>query len=62
MNEQALSAKDISALKTKGLLEEGETAVSVGDTIVAINVVTRSRRHVNTSGVLLESSRRLLKD
>ena len=62
MTEQPLPIQDIEALRTKGLLQEGETAVRVADQILAVNVVTQQRRVVDASGVLLESSRRLLRD
>lgn len=62
MNEEPLSAKDQTELRMLGLLREGETAVRVGEMILAINNLTKDRRLVDTSSVLLETTRRVLRD
>lgn len=62
MTDQTLSERDISTLRSKGLLYENETAVRSNDIILAVNLVTSERRVLSTEGLLLESSRKLLKD
>ena len=62
MTEQPLPIKDIETLRAQGLLQEGETAVKVADKILAVNLVTQERRLLQTQNILLESTRRLLKD
>ena len=56
-----LSEDDVQKLRTAGILKENETALRAGDLIVAENVITKERRTLDISGVLLESSRRLLR-
>jgi len=58
---QQLSYSDIETLRRKGLLTEQEIAVKNGDIILAENVVTKARRVIDASGLMLESSRRILK-
>lgn len=58
---QQLSYSDIETLRRKGLLSEQEIAVKNGDIILAENVVTKARRVIDASGLMLESSRRILK-
>lgn len=62
MTEQPLPLKDIETLRAQGILKEGETAIRVADKILAVNLTTQERRLLNANGVLLESSRRLLRD
>jgi hypothetical protein len=62
MTDQALSERDISTLRSKGLLYENETAIRSNDIVLAVNLVTSERRVLSTEGLLLESSRKLLKD
>jgi len=56
-----LSHSDIQKLRRQGLLSEQEIAVKSGDIVLAENVVTKERRVIDTSGLMLESSRRILK-
>ena len=60
--EKPLSSSDLDTLRQRGLLEENEVALLVGDVIVAENVISKSRRVIQTSGLLLESTRRVLTD
>lgn len=62
MTEKPLTIKDIDSLRAQGLLQEGETAVQIGDAVIAVHLVTQDRRVLNTKGIMLESSRRLLRD
>jgi hypothetical protein len=59
--DQQLSSQDIRALRTKGLIGESETAVRSGDLIIAENVITKQRRVLDTQGLILEGTRRVLK-
>jgi hypothetical protein len=58
---QQLSYSDIETLRRQGLLTEQEIAVKNGDIILAENVVTKARRVIDASGLMLESNRRILK-
>ena len=60
--EKQLSINDLQKLRHEKLLEENEIALMVGDVIVAENVVTKTRRVLQTSGLLLESTKQLLRD
>jgi|TARA_R110000787_G_scaffold132790_3_gene245067 hypothetical protein len=62
MTEQSLSENDVNMLRSKGLLREGETAVSVGNMLLAVDLVTKERRVIQAAGLMLESTRKLLKD
>lgn len=57
-----LTDKDIAILKDKGRVFEGESVILEGDAVVAINLKTGARRLVDTSGLLLEGTKKLLTD
>ena len=59
--EKILSDSDIKALRGKGILQECEVAIQVGDIVVAENVLTKSRRVLDSSLILAESKRKILK-
>ena len=59
--EKILSDGDIKNLRTQGVLEDCEVAIQVGDIIVAENVLTKSRRVLDSSLVLSESTKKILK-
>lgn len=61
-NEKTLSQSDILKLREKDILTKDEIALLVGDIVVAENVITKQRRTIETSGLLLEANRRVLKD
>lgn len=61
MQDNYLPTADIERLKQAGIIHLHETAVKVGDIIVAVDPQTGIRRSVDTSGVILESSRQLLR-
>ena len=61
--EKRLSDKDISTLRNKGLLNEGEVAFKLGEVIVAEHIIDKTRRIIDVStGVLLECNKVLLID
>ena len=59
--EKILSDSDIKELRGKGILQECEVAIQVGDIIIAENVLTKSRRVLDSNAVLSESKRKILK-
>jgi hypothetical protein len=59
--EKNLSPHDLKKLRDASLLAENETALRIGDIIVAENVVTKQRRVLDVSSLLLESNKRVLK-
>ena len=60
--EKQLSPNDLKKLRSESIIAENEVALMVGDVIVAENVVTKARRVLKVSGLLLESTRQLLRD
>lgn len=62
MSEKPVTSSDMDKLRQSGLITEQEIAVVVGDVLLAENVVTKERRILNTGNILLESTRRLLRD
>lgn len=59
--EKALSEKDVRTLRERGILQEDEQALLVGGEVIAENILNKVRRRLDTSGVLLESKRTLLR-
>ena len=59
--EKILSDDEIRGLRTKGVIQECEIAIKVGDIVVAENVLTKSRRILDTDQIVLEESRSVLK-
>lgn len=57
-----LSERDLSELRSKGLLRDSETAFKDGSTIVAEDLVSKVRRILNTSGLMLEAHQQILHD
>jgi hypothetical protein len=62
MSEKPVTSSDMDKLRQSGLITEQEIAVVVGDVLLAENVVTKERRILNPGNILLESTRRLLRD
>ena len=62
-HEMPVSSRDLTQLRTSGLINENETAILVGDVVVAEDVVTKNRRVIDyrSRGLMLESTRRVLK-
>tara|TARA_B100000700_G_scaffold247491_2_gene276967 strand:- start:5406 stop:5597 length:192 start_codon:yes stop_codon:yes gene_type:complete len=59
--EKILSDSDIKDLRDKGVLQECEVAIQVGDIVVAENVLTKSRRVLDAGSIISESKRKILK-
>jgi len=59
---QQLSQKDLRALRDKGLLTESETAFKDGEVIIAEDLVQKTRRILNTAGLILDANRQILHD
>ena len=60
--EKQLSPNDLQKLRSESIIEDNEVALLVGDVIIAENVVTKTRRVLKVSGLLLESTRQILRD
>jgi len=60
--ERQVTGNDLTKLRTSGLIEANEVAIMVGDVVVAENVITKERRILEVSGLMLESNRRVLRD
>lgn len=62
MDENVLSNEEIQRLRSLGVLTETEVAMRQGDLLVAVDVVSNTRRVVDSSSVTESvSSKRLLK-
>lgn len=59
---QQLSFNDVQKLRDKGLLKESEIAFNEEGIIVAEDIITKERRIIQATGLVLESNRRLLND
>ena len=59
--EKILSDLDIKNLRGKGVLQECEVAIQVGDILIAENVLTKVRRVLDSNLIIVESSRKILK-
>ncbi len=59
--EKVLSDDETRGLRTRGVIQECEIAIKVGDIVVAENVLTKSRRILDTDQIVLEESRSVLK-
>ncbi len=60
--ERQLPEKDINTLKQRGLLRESEIAFKEGSVIIAEDLLTKTRRIVNTVGLVLEANKQVLHD
>ena len=60
--EKQVTGNDLTKLRTSGLIDANEVAIVVGDVVVAENVITKERRILEVSGLMLESNRRVLRD
>ena len=56
-----LSSQELQKLKDSGDLKVNETAYLNGDLLVAENVISKERRVISETSVLLESRRKLLR-
>lgn len=57
-----LPEKDVTTLKQQGLLRESETAFVEGSVYVAEDLLTKVRRIIDVTGLMLESKQKLLHD
>ena len=60
--EKVLATNDIKKLREANLLGENETALIVGDLVVAENVISKERRVLEVGKLMLEGARQLLRD
>jgi hypothetical protein len=60
--ERELSKQDLTQLRQAGLLAMDEIAITVGDVVIAENVVSKERRVLEVRHLMLETNKRLLKD
>jgi hypothetical protein len=60
--DQPLSGDEQRNLRTRGVIQESEVAVRVGDLLVAVNSLTGSRRQIASEGLVAEGRRQVLKD
>lgn len=59
--KNSLGPEDIKKLRESFLISDNETAMVVGDLVVAENVITKERRVLDTGNLLFESAKRVLK-
>lgn len=57
-----LTDKDIENLRGRGIISDVEVAYKDGLTIVAENLVTKARRVIDVTGLVLEVNQRILLD
>lgn len=57
-----MSQSDLQKLRDAGVISKDEIALIIGDKVIAENVLNKARRMINTSGLMLESNRRVLRD
>ena len=62
MSEKPVTNNDLEKLRKAGMISEQEVALIVGDVVLVENVLKKHRRILDTSGLLLESTRRVLRD
>ena len=60
--EKPLIGNDLVKLRNSGILFENEVALLIGDVVIAENVITKTRRVLEVSSLMLESQRKLLSD
>lgn len=60
--DQPLSNDEQASLRARGVLQETEVAVRVGDLLVAVNSLSGARRTLTVEGVVSEGRRQVLKD
>jgi hypothetical protein len=60
--EKPVSSADLNKLRIQKIISEYEVAFVTGDVLIAEHVVTKDRRVISAPGLVLESTRRLLKD
>jgi len=59
--EKVISKLEIDTLRDKGIINNQEIAIKIGDLLVAENVVSRTRRVISEGLSVLEETKKLLK-
>jgi len=59
--EKVVSKLEIDTLRNKGIINNQEIAIKIGDLLVAENVVSRTRRVISEGLSVLEETKKLLK-
>ena len=59
--EKVVSKLEIDTLRDKGIINNQEIAIKIGDLLVAENVVSRTRRVISEGLSVLEETKKLLK-
>jgi|15BtaG_2_1085339.scaffolds.fasta_scaffold01974_3 hypothetical protein len=59
--EKVISKLEIDTLRDKGIINNQEIAIKIGDLLVAENVVSRARRVISEGLSVLEETKKLLK-
>jgi len=59
--EKVISKIEIDTLRDKGIINNQEIAIKIGDLLVAENVVSRARRVISEGLSVLEETKKLLK-
>ena len=60
-HENVLPMAQQAELRSRGVIQQSEVAIQVGDLLVAEDVVSRGRR-VITEGIRVNESRKLMRD
>lgn len=60
--DQPLGDGEQRNLRSRGVIQESEVAVRVGDLLVAVNSLTGARRQISNEGLVAEGRRQVLKD
>ena len=60
-HENVLPTAQQAELRSRGVIQQSEVAIQVGDLLVAEDVVSRGRR-VITEGIRVNESRKLMRD
>jgi len=60
--DQPLTNDEQVSLRSRGVLQNEEVAVRVGDLLVAVNSLTGTRRPLTVEGVVTEGRRQVLRD
>ena len=60
--DKPVSTLDLQKLRERSLVSQHEIAFLAGDVLIAEHVITKERRVVEAGGLILESSKKLLRD
>ena len=59
--EKVVSKLELDTLREKGIINNQEIAIKIGDLLIAENVVSRTRRVISEGLSVLEETKKLLK-